>query len=665
MRSLALTSSSSKKIFSIILSLTALFLVVYLFVCSIPVLLDSIHNSKKEKFEIVDSELLSNDLIGDYTNQNSLSQSFKTGGGTFNSVGVKLATYMNKNLSCNLYLSVFENGFQIRSAHRSCEEIRDNQFFTFTFEPVEGSENTNFSFSLDNDGSGLNRIAIYTNNSSNRTFSLNTLSREGSITYIVGSSTQTSINTEQIKYFLYLSILILVVFGIIWLLLHKHKYWLTVFSIVSIGSIFIFTVPPFQNLDEHEHFLRSVELSYGDFSSAKFGSFQTAPEYPDVINLTLWLEDDVSGGSLNEILNVLSKKAGNIRFVKSATTAAAYFPTAHLPFAITIFGGRLLNFPVIFQLYLARTVSLSFLIIFVIFAIKISPKYYLLWISLGLIPTVLSQASAVSVDTLVTGSVVILTSILVSKTRLAMNTLLFVIVVSMSLAFSKIVYFPLSIAMLFSAMSRNYSFKKSSLLTFVLSIIILISIYFWFAYLGMGQISKDERLPDSNPSVQIAFITSQPLKYTILIVQSFSLNFLYYLESSSQYVNNNYRLGTSPIQNFSFLTLTVCLLIVALNSTFTIRRFNYLLGLICLFISIFLVFTAMFVAAATPGKASVYIQPRYLSLLWPLIIILLAFPFRFLPKYFYNYVANYYALAIYLSTLIIAIGTYIQFAPIQ
>ena len=331
-----------------------------------------------------------------------------------------------------------------------------------------------------------------------------------------------------------------------------------VFLVFSLffGIVFVFIMPPFMIKDETAHFYRIYEIVTGKIISTKYKitNPQTNKQelivgnyYPQEIQILVndFAKKRFNGFvksnfrefkkfSFKEILNHL-----NIHLNKNSPKpflrlfgASSYSPIPYIPQIIGVFLAKLLNFPVLSFLYIARILNLITWIILIYNSIKITPIKKWLFCLLSLTPLCLFQASSLSADGMTTGLSFLYIALILkytldeTKQYLSIKNKLFLLLIAILLSLSKSIYFALiPLVLLIPAHKFNSLKTKLEKYYFSASIIIisLILAYSWnYLVKDLGYFVEPRIL---NTKSQIDYIIAHPIGFLNLLCFSILSNF--------------------------------------------------------------------------------------------------------------------------------------------
>ncbi len=174
------------------------------------------------------------------------------------------------------------------------------------------------------------------------------------------------------------------------------------------GIIYAVITPPFQSVDEGNHFLRSYAISEGQVISIKkennVGS--SLPEsLSQLIGEYSHLEKDITEQtSFKEIKQTLTIKNNDNRIFTSYPNTALYSPVAYIPQSIAILSGKILHIPTLYMMYFARLFNLILYCILGYYAVKSIPFLKLAVFLILLSPMNVSLGASCSTDVTLIGA---------------------------------------------------------------------------------------------------------------------------------------------------------------------------------------------------------------------------------------------------------------------
>jgi uncharacterized membrane protein len=170
---------------------------------------------------------------------------------------------------------------------------------------------------------------------------------------------------------------------------------------VAYGSV----NPPFAVNDERAHWLRASEISTGRIRSRADGQgpYHLVPtEYEELILRYGKVQQDeqerVDADALWHDLTTPSD--AKWRWRRGVANASSYTPVPYLPQLPALWLARVFTLPPLWQVYLARLASLACFALAGAWAVQIADRLGPVFLVLGLMPMMLTQAAALSGDTM-------------------------------------------------------------------------------------------------------------------------------------------------------------------------------------------------------------------------------------------------------------------------
>ena len=189
-----------------------------------------------------------------------------------------------------------------------------------------------------------------------------------------------------------------------------------VFIIIAIffGIIYGIITPPFQSVDEANHFFRSYAISEGLFiaenNNNNIGSY--LPESLSKLNqnYSYLIKNITQKTSVDQLKKSLKIKTNKTKKFIHYPNTALYSPIAYIPQSIGIIIGKILHTPPLIALYLARFLNLILYTILGYYAIKHIPFLKIATFLLLLSPMNLSLGCSCSTDATLIGISILLTA---------------------------------------------------------------------------------------------------------------------------------------------------------------------------------------------------------------------------------------------------------------
>ena len=311
----------------------------------------------------------------------------------------------------------------------------------------------------------------------------------------------------------------------------KNNTALLMTAIIFIsGTAFALITPPNQVPDEPSHYMRSYAMGMGDFH------FDEGQEWPNDVYLLMEAfpvayRNGYPAENGNSILDrfdiyfdsVESGKAGE----KVGIIIFQIIP--YLPQALGVFIGRIFGADALICYYLARLVNLAFYSFCCYVALSWAKRFRMMLFAIMALPLTLFIAASCNNDSMLFGLMFIVFSTVLcdkfsKKQAIAFAAAFAVLCTSKA---SYIVFILLALLML-GRDKWNLKMKKWQYLAIVLAAFLVV-------YQGMGMLvgllSNYGEIPrtmeDSNPSAQLMFILSNPLRYFVVFLDTLRNNYFF------------------------------------------------------------------------------------------------------------------------------------------
>ncbi len=398
-----------------------------------------------------------------------------------------------------------------------------------------------------------------------------------------------------------------------------HKAFLV--TALPVGLILAIIVPPFDQLDEFDHFLRSFEVSEGmvvnQVTKQGLGN-----EIPVSIVDTIHQTQFISGkGYQYEIVKEAFRTPLNPEkrvFIRNY--ASSYPPTIYIPQAIGLTIGRMIFHTPLMMMYAGRILNLFAYLAIVYTALKIVPVKKNLFYIAALLPMSINQAATLSGDSMIISSAFLFVSYIFflaygNVGQIKLKHVLTTIGIGIFIVVSKIVYFPLFL-LFFLIPLRKFTDKKDFVKKLLLVLAGFTIPYLLWNWLNLANLS----IPDVrthagvSPKEQILFILSYPIQYGKVLLDSFIRlgegKFLGML--GIVIVIYHYSTPTIVIYTFLFLMILFGLVNDETDLQHFWRKSDKVVMLLTMTAVILLIYTALYVGYTPVGYSIVYgIQGRY------------------------------------------------------
>lgn len=297
------------------------------------------------------------------------------------------------------------------------------------------------------------------------------------------------------------------------------------FTALIFGLIYVFILPPFQSVDEANHFYRSYEIASGEYVSknqhGEVGNYLPSSINTFANSYEYLIKNIDAKVNLKYILDSGKRKLNpdNQHFINFQNTAL-YSPICYLSQAPTIFVAKTLKLNPLVIFYLTRISSLLMFVFIVYWAIKIIPSYKLTLSLLALMPMTLSLASSITSDVAVIGFnflwIALLYKLMTQETKISNLQIFSLILLSILLTLSK--HYFMLIPLIFLLPKSKFQTYKYFFCTTGVIIFTVIGLYSW-----QHIINNFGYAMSANADVkgQLDFILHNPISYLIVLLKTF------------------------------------------------------------------------------------------------------------------------------------------------
>ena len=396
-----------------------------------------------------------------------------------------------------------------------------------------------------------------------------------------------------------------------------EKYYLKL--LILLGLSYLFIVPLGRVADEHEHFLRSYEISEGHFLSSKneegIGGRIFPKELDEVVN-----KQTTTYSDLKKEMSL--KKSNNYKFI-SFSGSSLYSPLCYIPQTIGIIIGKIFSKSLIIQAYFGRIANFLLCALIMALTMKILPCFKRYFFLLSFMPMTLMELASLSADGLTISLACLFLAYILklkySEKYVTKNDVLKLGIISVFLATLKIVYFPLCFLLLLIPTNK---FKKKKDKYKVTLGIVLIALIINLGWLKLASNYLIEIQPGVNSWGQIKYILTNPLSYIIILIRTFGVNLEFYL--TTMVGMSLEHLDLNLLYLYPFITIILLIYYACYNNdkieiSFNTKIFSgAVLGIVIL-----LIFTSLYVEWTKVANSVVMgVQGRYFIPLLLLVPIL-------------------------------------------
>lgn len=386
---------------------------------------------------------------------------------------------------------------------------------------------------------------------------------------------------------------------------------------------YVFTVFPLQSNDEWGHFLRSMDVTYGnitDFESIDTGLHIPKIEapvsvIPFITNKSVSVDAFESSEAFNSIRDLKNLKWSN-EVVRLTDPFAVYPPFSYTFSAVGTLVGKLSDATYAKTLYLGRLTNCLFSIICFYLAIMIASRGKLYLFLILTIPSTLSLISSYSQDAFLI-SIAALTTSLITRIYTEKDKV-YIYLASLGLMLIVLIrphYFPLLIFYVSFLLFKKVSLKK---VVFVFLFVLIPSIS-WYLYVSPIMVKK--MFPGVDEALQLEYVFHNPSHFISMFFESYKelwrKFFIPYIS-----VNKDLYNFWQPVIAFTMLFLFTLSLIKGVHD----RKDGIFIGLliVCLIASMLLIELTAYISW-TPVKQTFIagLQGRYFL---PIIMFMALIP---------------------------------------
>ena len=437
---------------------------------------------------------------------------------------------------------------------------------------------------------------------------------------------------DSLVYFIIEAFVIVLILVLFLLIVHNVKEWIIASVVCGFLAVSFLLVMPFNTInDEHGHFFRSYEISQGHllsdhWSETGVGISDIPDEY--VVYIMNGLTPDLSvDNSLftykNQSLLKGVKESDVINTVLNANQCL-YSPVSYIPQAIGIFVAKIFTKSIYWVYFFGRLFATIVNLLFVILALYMFKDRSRIVMAIVATPIFMVSMISYSADgTLNTFSLFFVAYImwLCNRDELRRIDYAILIVSSVVIALSKVIYFPL-VFMILIIPKEKFKSDKSKLFKVIVCLLALTAFIVWYL------IAKTYLVPTTktNPDEQMIYLLSHIYLFPIIIVRTAVSSLVLWVRSLFGGLLYNSQIYLNNIIWISFFVLTIFEMILLSEESTLIEELDkkkkiFVLGIILLIVG--MTFASLYVQW-TPYKSKTIdgIQGRYfIPLLLPIYLV--------------------------------------------
>lgn len=398
-----------------------------------------------------------------------------------------------------------------------------------------------------------------------------------------------------------------------------HKVFLVI--VLPIGIALSIIIPPFDQLDELEHFYRAYEVSEGKFTNQAIeqGLGNYIPvSLVDTVNKVRYIhQEGLKYSIVNEAFSIRLNPEERV-FLRNY--ASSYPPIIYIPQSLGIIIGKILDASPILMMYLGRIFNFLFYLMITYIALKIVPIKKNLFFLLALLPMSIIHAASLSADAITNSTALLFVSYILylaygSVEKITVKHVITTIAIGIFIALSKIVYLPIILLFLIIPI-RKLKNKKDYWVTFIIVLTGCTIPFIIWNLLNISNLSvPDLRVnPGVSPKDQVIFVLTHPVQYIKIIIDTMMSIGPSQVLSMMGKIATNYMYPTPSIVIYTFLFMLFFFGIVNSDKDLnvTIRGVDKLIFLAIFLLVLILIYTALYVGFTNVGDPIINgIQGRY------------------------------------------------------
>jgi uncharacterized membrane protein len=566
--------------------------------------------------------------IGKITGETTVSQTFVSEKDSFSRIQIPFHTYKtNLQGTLNLDLKEIQSGKVVLTQTIILSKLKNGKLTNFDFPKKNGAKGKKYELTIKGSGLKKGESATLWKSSGDHykqgQLTINGRGVSGDLRFSIFDVERKTLISKQLYAISAVLFLLLFILSIPVLKKYKnemHKAFLV--TALPIGLLLAIIIPPFDQLDEFDHFLRSFEVSEGMFVNkvTQHGLGNYIPvSLVDTIHKTQFISG--KGYQYGIAKEAFESKLNPSNRVFIRNYASSYPPTIYIPQAMGLTVGRILFHSPMMMMYLGRIFNLLSYLAIVYFALKIVPVKKNLFYIMALLPMSINQASSLSGDSTIISSAFLFVAYVLylaygKVEQVTLKHVLTTIGIGIFIGVSKIVYFPM-VLLFFIIPLRKFTDRKDFLKKFLFVLAGFVIPYLIWNWLNLANLS----IPDVRthagvmPKEQISFIVTHPFQYIKILIDSLlnlgEAKFLGMLGT----VVAIYHYSTPDIVIYTFLFLMI--LFGLLNNEtdvklFNLRKADKTIMVFIMLAVILLIYTALYVGFTPVAYPIVLgIQGRY------------------------------------------------------
>lgn len=569
----------------------------------------------------------SDGTIGEITGDMVISQTFISEKDEFSRIQLPFGTYNRLNegeISFEL-IEVKSNKVYYKET-LPLQELHDGQYQNIDFPSIQNSKGKKYEIRLT--GMGLQNGKTVTIWSSSVDYlpsgqlKIDEKKQTGDLRFIVLD--------VELKPLLNKKEFVLAVFGLISMFLislvavrkyknEVHRVFLII--VIPIGLVLSIIIPPFDQLDELEHYYRAFEVSEGKWinQTTEQGLGNYIPvSLLDTVNDVRFIHHE--GYKYSLVKEALGKKLNPDDRIFMRNYASSYPPIIYIPQSLGMLIGRLFFDSPLIMMVLGRIFNFLAYTTIAYAALKIVPIKKYLFLTLALLPMSVIHSASLSGDAITNSTSLLFVSYILYLAygpviTIERKHLYTSIVIGVFIALSKIVYLPIILLFLIIPF-KKFKNKKVYIKNLIFVLLGCTIPFIIWNLMNISNLSvPDVRFnAQVNPKDQILFILSHPLQYLkIFMVTLMNQGPLQFVQMVGKAATNYIYLAPS-IVIYTFILLLFLFGLISDESDLKaeVKATDKVIFLFILLSVFVLIYTALYVGFTIVGGSEIGgIQGRY------------------------------------------------------
>lgn len=406
------------------------------------------------------------------------------------------------------------------------------------------------------------------------------------------------------------------------------------FIYIAVGLLFFIITPINTVYDELGHFYRSYEISVGHLLSEHAESGMGQSKIPNnmqdgIIHVTNNFDKNGANFLYNRELDLLTTTVDNNMVIVDNPNQALYSPFSYIPQSIGLFVASFTTDNVFLTYFYGRFFAFLINSIFIIIAIYILPESQRLIFALTSTPLFYSLSVSYSADGTLNAIAILFVAYIINctnKSQITLTDQIIIFILSIIIALSKVIYFPLAF---FVLLLKDKSFSKPQkanmykLLTIISSCICFV---IWFV-IAKSYLFNNQNDRNTLPMQQIKYILSHFYKAPFIAAETIYHNIMIWiLQLTGSSLGSGHFYYTDSIPMIFLIVITYELLYVCNNKPVENKKEkSYSIIIFCIILlTVALTFASLY-TQWTEYRSNIItgIQGRYLiPLILPLSLII-------------------------------------------